>query len=82
MRKRNHRTLVRPYNNVGEAYDKLGKYDKAITEFEGSLKIDPNYFFGLNNLGNIYGKQRKLPEAIELFSKGFGTKAKLQPSTL
>jgi protein O-mannosyl-transferase len=61
--------LVRPYNNVGEAYDKLGQYDKAITEFEGALKLNPNYFFGLNNLGNIYGKQRKLPEAIDYFKR-------------
>ncbi len=61
--------LVRPYNNVGEAYDKLGQYDEAIAEFEGALKLNPNYFFGLNNLGNIYGKQRKLPEAIDFFKR-------------
>ena len=61
--------LVRPYNNVGEAYDKLGQYDEAIAEFEGALKLNPNYFFGLNNLGNIYGKQRKLPEAIDYFKR-------------
>jgi protein O-mannosyl-transferase len=61
--------LVRPYNNIGEAYDKLGQYDEAIAEFEGALKLNPNYFFGLNNLGNIYGKQRKLPEAIDYFKR-------------
>jgi tetratricopeptide (TPR) repeat protein len=61
--------LVRPYNNVGEAYDKLGQYDEAIVEFEGALKLNPNYFFGLNNLGNIYGKQRKLPKAIYYFKR-------------
>jgi protein O-mannosyl-transferase len=72
--------LVRPYNNVGEAYDKLGKYDKAIVEFEGSLKIDPNYFFGLNNLGNIYGKQRKLPEAISYFQKALKLKPNYSPA--
>ena len=72
--------LVRPYNNVGEAYDKLGKYDKAIAEFEGSLKINPNYFFGLNNLGNIYGKQRKLPEAIEYFKKALKIKPDYSPA--
>ena len=72
--------LVRPYNNVGEAYDKLGKYDQAITEFEGSLKIDPNYFYGLNNLGNIYGKQRKLPEAIDYFKKALKVKPDYSPA--
>jgi protein O-mannosyl-transferase len=72
--------LVRPYNNVGEAYDKLGKYDEAIIEFEGALKINPNYFFGLNNLGNIYGKQRKLPEAIDYFQRALEQKPDYSPA--
>ncbi len=72
--------LVRPYNNVGEAYDKLGKYDEAIAEFKEALKINPNYFFGLNNLGNIYGKQRKLPEAIEYFKKALKQKPDYSPA--
>jgi protein O-mannosyl-transferase len=72
--------LVRPYNNVGEAYDKLGKYDEAIAEFKGALKINPSYFFGLNNLGNIYGKQRKLPEAILYFQKALQQKPDYAPA--
>ncbi len=72
--------LVRPYNNLGEAYDNLGKYDEAITEFEGALKINPNYFFGLNNLGNIYGKQRKLPQAIVYFQKALEQKPDYGPA--
>jgi protein O-mannosyl-transferase len=72
--------LARPYNNVGEAYDKLGKYDEAIAEFKGSLKINPDYFFGLNNLGNIYGKQRKLPEAIDYFKKALKVKPDYSPA--
>ena len=72
--------LVRPYNNVGEAYDKLGKYDEAIVEFEGALKIEPNYFFGLNNLGNIYGKQRKLPQAIGYFQRALEQKPDYSPA--
>lgn len=72
--------LVRPYNNIGEAYDQLGRYDEAIVEFEGALKINPNYFFGLNNLGNIYGKQRKLPQAISYFEKALKQKPDYSPA--
>ncbi|MBT3509616.1 MAG: tetratricopeptide repeat protein [Nitrospina sp.] len=72
--------LVRPYNNLGEAYDKLGKYDEAIIEFKGALKINPNYFFGLNNLGNVYGKQRKLPEAIGYFQRALEQKPDYSPA--
>ena len=72
--------LVRPYNNIGEAYDKLGKYEEAILEFKDALKLNPNYFFGLNNLGNIYGKQRKLPEAIRYFEKALQQKPDYSPA--
>ena len=48
--------LERPFNNLGEAYDKLKRYDMAIAEFENALKLNPNYIFALNNLGNVLGK--------------------------
>jgi tetratricopeptide (TPR) repeat protein len=59
---------IRPYNNLGEAYDKIGKYELAITEFEAALQLNPDYFFALNNLGNIYGKKKNYAQAI-LYTK-------------
>jgi protein O-mannosyl-transferase len=56
--------LIRPYNNLGEAYDKLGKYDLAIAEFEAALRLNPNYFFALSNLGNVYGKKKEYIQTI------------------
>jgi len=78
--KRKSPGLVRPYNNLGEAYDKLGNYDQAIKEFKQALKINPNYFFGLNNLGNIYGKQENYVEAISYFQKALNLKPDYSPS--
>lgn len=72
--------LVRPYNNLGEAHDKLGNLDQAIEEFKGALKINPNYFFGLNNLGNVYGKQGKYGEAISYFQKALDQKSDYSPA--
>ena len=72
--------LVRPYNNVGEAYDKLGEYDKAIPEFEAALRIDPDYFFGLNNLGNIYGKKQDYARAIFYFEQALAEKPDYPPA--
>jgi tetratricopeptide (TPR) repeat protein len=57
--------VIRAYNNLGEAYDKLERYDEAIAEFESALKLDPAYFFALNNLGNVYGKRGQFLKAIE-----------------
>ena len=56
--------LIRPYNNLGEAYDKLGEYDLAIEEFEAALQLNPNYFFALSNLGNVYGKKKEYAKTI------------------
>ena len=72
--------LVRPYNNLGEAHDKLGNFDQAIGEFNRALKINPNYFFGLNNIGNVYGKQGKYGEAINYFKKALDQKSDYSPA--
>ena len=72
--------LTRPYNNLGEAYDKQGEYDLAITEFEAALGLNPKYFFALNNLGNIYGKKKNYPKAIGYFEKALKQKADYSPA--
>lgn len=72
--------LIRPHNNLGEAYDKNEQYDEAIVEFENTLKIDPNYVFGLNNLGNIYGKKEQYWKAIEYFEKALAVKPDYAPA--
>jgi tetratricopeptide (TPR) repeat protein len=72
--------LLRPYNNLGEAYDKRGEFDKAITEFEAALSLNANYFFALNNLGNIYGKKKNYPKAIGYFEKALAQKADYSPA--
>ena len=61
--------LVRPYNNLGEAYDALGDYEQAIREFRAALALNPNYVFALNNLGNVYGKLQQYRRAAEYFER-------------
>ncbi len=72
--------LVRPYNNLGEAYDKLGEYDKAIPQFEAALQLNPHYFFALNNLGNIYGKKQEYAKAMHYFEKTLAEKPDYSPA--
>ena len=71
--------LIRPYNNLGEAYDKLGNYDLAIIEFETALRLNPNYFFALSNLGNVYGKKKEYAQAISYTKQALQQKPDYAP---
>jgi tetratricopeptide (TPR) repeat protein len=71
--------FVRPYNNLGEAYDKLGNYDLAIAEFEAALRLNSNYFYALSNLGNVYGKKKKYKQAILYTKKALHQKKDYAP---
>ena len=71
--------LIRPYNNLGEAYDKMGSYDLAVKEFEGALRLNPNYFFALSNLGNIYGKKKEYGQAISYTKQALRQKPDYAP---
>jgi protein O-mannosyl-transferase len=72
--------IVRPYNNIGEAYDKLGNYTSAISEFEAALSLNPNYVFALSNLGNVYGKLKNYPESAKYFRKAVSIKPDYAPA--
>lgn len=72
--------IVRPYNNLGEAYDKLGNYSSAIDEFKAALSLNPNYVFALSNLGNIYGKLKNFQESVKYFQKAIAIKPDYAPA--
>ncbi len=72
--------IVRPYNNIGEAYDKLGDYSSAVSEFKAALNLNPNYVFALSNLGNIFGKLKNYPESIKYFRKAIAIKPDYSPA--
>jgi tetratricopeptide (TPR) repeat protein len=61
------------HNNLGLAYDKIGRFDEAIDELKAALHLYPDYVEVHNNLGVIYDKmempdeaQSELREAIRM----------------
>ena len=60
-------TKARGHNNLGIAYQDLGRSDEAIQEYKTALALEPNYAEAHNNLGSIYSKLERPDEAIQEF---------------
>jgi tetratricopeptide (TPR) repeat protein len=67
------------YTSLGDAQtgdDRVKSYDLAITNYKKGLDLKPNDAGVYNQIGNLYGKEKKIPEATEALSKA----AQLDPT--
>src|SRR5262245_59675290 len=60
-------SLVIAYNNRGNAYSTKGEYDRAVQDYDQSIKLNPNYARAINHRGVAYQKKREYDRAIEYF---------------
>jgi tetratricopeptide (TPR) repeat protein len=77
---------VAVWNSLGEAYSGLGRaqtgddrnksYDQAIASYQKSLALKPNEAALYNQIGNLYGAEKKIPEATDALTKA----AQLDPA--
>jgi len=77
---------VAVWNALGEAYSGLGDaqtgddrskaYDQAIASYNKGLAIKPGDAGVYNQMGNLYGKEKKIPEATDALTKA----AQLDPT--
>ena len=49
--KQTPQTLVIAYNNRGNAYVAKGEYDRAVQDYDQSIKLSPTYSKAFNNRG-------------------------------
>ncbi len=56
-------TLPNAWNNLGLIATREGRIDEAIGYFQEALKINPDYWIALENIGNAYRQQRRWDEA-------------------
>ncbi len=61
-------------NNLGLVLDARGEYDRAMSEYELSLRIDPFSHQTLNNMGVTLGKMGRFKESIAYFSEAIRLK--------
>jgi tetratricopeptide (TPR) repeat protein len=79
-------TQVAVWESLGEAYNGLGdtqtgddrtkSFDQAIAAYNKAIAIKPTEAAVFNQMGNIYGKEKKIPEATEALTKA----AQLDPT--
>jgi len=66
---RNNPDVAWAHNNLGNAYDELGKFQEAIESYKQTIRIDPDYVDAHYNLGLAYYKSHKYKEAIKSFKQ-------------
>lgn len=60
-----------PYYSLGYAYYKFGDYTKAEEALTKSLSIDPNYYYSISMIANLYTAQGQYTQAM-----GYNKRAK------
>ena len=70
------------YNNLGVAYDKLGRYQDAIEDYKQAIRIKPDYAEAHFNLGVAYGKLGRYQDAIESYKQAIRIKPDYADGTL
>ena len=58
------------YNNLGAAYGKSGKLDKAVEILAVGVETNPDNATSHSNLGNAYLDNREFQKAMDSFQKG------------
>jgi tetratricopeptide (TPR) repeat protein len=57
------------YYNQGNAYEKNGEYDKAISAYNKAININPKYALAYNNRGLAYNYKGRYNKSISDFNK-------------
>ena len=66
---RRDREIASEFYDLGNAYVELGKYDKAIAEFQAALKIDPSFVKADYNLALAYGHAKRPEDAVPILKR-------------
>ncbi|GLT52232.1 hypothetical protein SLA2020_255810 [Shorea laevis] len=61
--------LSQVYNALGVSYTLGGKLEKAISQFESAVKLEPGYVTAWNNLGDAYEKKKDYKSALKAFEE-------------
>jgi serine/threonine protein kinase/tetratricopeptide (TPR) repeat protein len=63
-----------PHGNLGVNYEFIGQYEKALAEYQESLRLAPDNVLGYENLESAYIELTRLDEAKATFDQGLASK--------
>ena len=66
--------MIQIYLNRGDAFDQLGKQNKAESDFSNCLKLDSTYLPALLNRGLVYTHSNRIEKALSDFNKAIELK--------
>jgi len=58
--------LANPHDSLGEVLAWMGRYDEAEREFLTALKLQPDFYYSLVNLGEVYMHRGQLKKGLEI----------------
>ncbi len=67
-------TTPNAWNNLGLLATRQGDTEKAIGYFKEALRLDPDHFIALQNLGNAYRQQKRWDDARATFEHALAIK--------
>jgi len=62
------------FGGRGVAYSELGQYQKALEDFNQSIRLKPDYSYSYFNRGNVYNIFGQYDQAIEDYNRAIGLK--------
>ena len=54
---------------------KLERYEESIGQWNKTIQMNPNFYFGYNNLGNVFLLKKDLTEALKNYEKAIEIKS-------
>jgi len=69
-------TLPNAWNNLGLLATREGKIDEAIGYFQQALKVNPEHWIALENLGNAYRQQHRWEQARQTLEQALAARPK------
>jgi tetratricopeptide (TPR) repeat protein len=65
------------HNNLGAAYENMGRLNEAAQEYRTAFKLKPDYALAHTNLGRIYKNLGRLEEAVQEYKIGIALKPEI-----